>query len=282
MTTQPAARTGADYLNRTVRSMPPSGIRRFFDMLAEMTDVISLTIGEPDFTTPEPITRAAIESLERGETHYTANGGMIELRELIARTDAAERVAFFRDVLEPFARSIRGGVTFVRMVDGENRPVEQQPAGVSPTGATGFIHQAVESISEADRTLTGLQDSMLPVEVGDAALRSGLVEVRDRYGDFPSGRATCCARWVAERRCWRQASVAATSTARARAPWVSVSTGAWAAGDAGRPGARSSPWPWSSRPWRPGAPSGSAPSRRPPPPCRRPRRRTRGTRIRPG
>jgi aminotransferase len=66
--------------------MPPSGIRRFFDMLAEMKDVISLTIGEPDFTTPEPITRAAIASLEAGETHYTANGGMIELRELIAAT----------------------------------------------------------------------------------------------------------------------------------------------------------------------------------------------------
>ena len=64
--------------------MPPSGIRRFFDMLAEMKDVISLTIGEPDFTTPSAITRAAIESLEAGETHYTANGGMIELRELIA------------------------------------------------------------------------------------------------------------------------------------------------------------------------------------------------------
>ena len=64
--------------------MPPSGIRRFFDMLAEMKDVISLTIGEPDFTTPEPIIRAAIASLEAGETHYTANGGMIELRELIA------------------------------------------------------------------------------------------------------------------------------------------------------------------------------------------------------
>ncbi|MEO8510182.1 MAG: aminotransferase class I/II-fold pyridoxal phosphate-dependent enzyme [Chloroflexota bacterium] len=85
MTTQRAARTGAALLNTTVRSMPPSGIRRFFDMLAEMTDVISLTIGEPDFTTPDPITRAAIESLERGETHYTANGGIIELRQLISQ-----------------------------------------------------------------------------------------------------------------------------------------------------------------------------------------------------
>jgi aminotransferase len=72
------------FLSANVRDMPPSGIRRFFDMLNEMKDVISLTIGEPDFTTPEPITRAAIESLERGETHYTANGGIIELRELIA------------------------------------------------------------------------------------------------------------------------------------------------------------------------------------------------------
>jgi aminotransferase len=78
------SRPTSDFLSTTVRNMPPSGIRRFFDMLAEMKDVISLTIGEPDFTTPEPITRAAIDSLEAGETHYTANGGMIELRELIA------------------------------------------------------------------------------------------------------------------------------------------------------------------------------------------------------
>ena len=86
MTSQPVPtrRETADFLNDTVRSLPPSGIRRFFDILAEMKDVISLTIGEPDFTTPQGITRAAIESLEAGETHYTANGGMLELRELIA------------------------------------------------------------------------------------------------------------------------------------------------------------------------------------------------------
>jgi aminotransferase len=85
MTTQPSTRRApADFLNDTVRAIPPSGIRRFFDMLNEMKDVISLTIGEPDFTTPEHITAAAIRSLEAGETHYTANGGMIELRELIS------------------------------------------------------------------------------------------------------------------------------------------------------------------------------------------------------
>ncbi|HEX2193998.1 MAG TPA: aminotransferase class I/II-fold pyridoxal phosphate-dependent enzyme, partial [Candidatus Limnocylindria bacterium] len=80
----PGATSADRFLSATIRDMPPSGIRRFFDMLAEMRDVISLTIGEPDFTTPEPITRAAIDSLEAGETHYTANGGMIELREAIA------------------------------------------------------------------------------------------------------------------------------------------------------------------------------------------------------
>jgi aminotransferase len=84
--TDPAAER---FLSSVIRSMPPSGIRRFFDMLAEMRDVISLTIGEPDFTTPEPITRAAIASLQAGETHYTANGGMIELRELISDDLAA-------------------------------------------------------------------------------------------------------------------------------------------------------------------------------------------------
>jgi aminotransferase len=85
VTSQPGTRRAtADFLNDRVRAIPPSGIRRFFDMLAEMKDVISLTIGEPDFTTPEPIIRAAIDSLEAGETHYTANGGMLELRELVA------------------------------------------------------------------------------------------------------------------------------------------------------------------------------------------------------
>jgi aminotransferase len=86
----PVARPPADFLSTKIRDLPPSGIRRFFDMLAEMTDVISLTIGEPDFTTPDPITRAAIDSLEAGQTHYTANGGIFVLREMIV-ADLAHR-----------------------------------------------------------------------------------------------------------------------------------------------------------------------------------------------
>ncbi len=66
-----------------VSALPPSGIRKFFDIAAEMKDAISLGVGEPDFTTPWTIREAGIYSLEKGQTHYTANSGLIELREAI-------------------------------------------------------------------------------------------------------------------------------------------------------------------------------------------------------
>ncbi len=71
-------------LSEKVRSIPASGIRKFFDIAATMKDVISLGIGEPDFTAPEGAMRAAQRSLERGETHYTSNYGTLELRREIA------------------------------------------------------------------------------------------------------------------------------------------------------------------------------------------------------
>lgn len=71
-------------MSRTVQQIKPSGIRRFFDIAAEMKDVISLGVGEPDFKTPWAIRRAGIDSLEKGHTWYTANSGLIELRQEIA------------------------------------------------------------------------------------------------------------------------------------------------------------------------------------------------------
>ncbi len=71
-------------LNRTVREIPPSGIRRFFDIAAEMKDAISLGVGEPDFVTPWHIRDKGIHSLQKGQTHYTSNKGLIELREEIS------------------------------------------------------------------------------------------------------------------------------------------------------------------------------------------------------
>ncbi len=73
-----------NFVSERIASVPPSGIRRFFDIAATMEDVISLGIGEPDFTTPEPILQAGIEALRRGETHYTSNSGLMELRRAIA------------------------------------------------------------------------------------------------------------------------------------------------------------------------------------------------------
>lgn len=69
-----------DFINNTVRNLPPSGIRRFFNLAAEMKDVISLGVGEPDFLTPWNIREEAIYSLEKGRTVYTANAGLMELR----------------------------------------------------------------------------------------------------------------------------------------------------------------------------------------------------------
>ncbi|HID89755.1 MAG TPA: pyridoxal phosphate-dependent aminotransferase, partial [Anaerolineae bacterium] len=68
-----------NFVSQRIASVPPSGIRRFFDIAATMESVISLGIGEPDFTTPEPIVQAGIEALKRGETHYTSNSGLMEL-----------------------------------------------------------------------------------------------------------------------------------------------------------------------------------------------------------
>ncbi len=69
----------------SVREVPPSGIRKFFDIASELKDVISMSVGEPDFVTPWNIRQAAINSIELGETHYTSNSGTIRLRELIKR-----------------------------------------------------------------------------------------------------------------------------------------------------------------------------------------------------
>lgn len=73
------------FITKTVEEMPPSGIRKFFDIASEMKDVISLSVGEPDFVTPWNVREAAIASIERGYTHYTSNHGTPALRKLATR-----------------------------------------------------------------------------------------------------------------------------------------------------------------------------------------------------
>lgn len=73
----------SDMITPLVKNIPPSGIRKFFDLVNEMKDAISLSIGEPDFVTPWTIREAGIFSLEKGHTHYSPNAGFIELRKEI-------------------------------------------------------------------------------------------------------------------------------------------------------------------------------------------------------
>jgi len=73
------------FLNREVQEIKPSGIRRFFDIASEMDNVISLSIGEPDFSTPYHVRQEGIRTLEQGKTWYSPNRGFMELREEICR-----------------------------------------------------------------------------------------------------------------------------------------------------------------------------------------------------
>lgn len=73
-----------NFVSDRVQSIPPSGIRKFFDIAATMDDVISLGVGEPDFVTPAPLLGAGIHALKSGETHYTSNSGILELRQALS------------------------------------------------------------------------------------------------------------------------------------------------------------------------------------------------------
>jgi aminotransferase len=73
-----------DRISERARVIPPSGIRKFFDIVQTMDEVISLGVGEPDFVTPWNIREAAIYSIEQGKTSYTSNRGLQNLREALA------------------------------------------------------------------------------------------------------------------------------------------------------------------------------------------------------
>jgi aminotransferase len=124
----------AKYLSKRVVGLKPSGIRKFFDIAATMKDVISLGIGEPDFTTPKPILDAGVHSLQAGETHYTSNSGKMELRQGIAdnlqrlygvKYDAAQEIIATVGVSEALY------LTFVALLDPGDEVIIPTPCFVS-------------------------------------------------------------------------------------------------------------------------------------------------------
>ncbi len=93
-------------LSPIVSQLPPSGIRRFFDLASEMEDIISLGVGEPDFVTPWRVREACIYALERGYTTYTSNRGLLELRTAIA--NYLERFSLRYDPLQELMVTVGG------------------------------------------------------------------------------------------------------------------------------------------------------------------------------
>jgi len=122
------------YLSQRVVALKPSGIRKFFDIAATMKDVISLGIGEPDFTTPKPILDAGVRSLQAGETHYTSNSGKLELRQGIA--DNIQRLYGVKydpvnEVIATVGVSEALYLTFVALLDPGDEVIIPTPCFVS-------------------------------------------------------------------------------------------------------------------------------------------------------
>ena len=122
------------YLSQRVIGLKPSGIRKYFDIVATMKEVISLGIGEPDFVTPKPILEAGIRSLQSGETHYTSNSGKIELRQGIA--DNLERLYGVKydavtEIIATVGVSEALYLTFVAILDPGDEVIIPTPCFVS-------------------------------------------------------------------------------------------------------------------------------------------------------
>ena len=137
-------------LSERVRAVPPSGIRRFFDILATMDDVISLGVGEPDFDTPPQIVEAGVRSLRGGRTHYTSNYGTIELRRALAsHLDRRYGVAYDpqRELLITVGASEAVDLALRATCDPGDEVVLHEPSYVAYAPAVTFAGGIVRHVS---------------------------------------------------------------------------------------------------------------------------------------
>ena len=137
-------------LSERVRAVPPSGIRRFFDILATMDDVISLGVGEPDFDTPPQIVEAGVRSLRGGRTHYTSNYGTIELRRALAtHLDRRYGVAYDpeRELLITVGASEAVDLALRATCDPGDEVVLHEPSYVAYAPAVTFAGGVVRHVS---------------------------------------------------------------------------------------------------------------------------------------
>lgn len=176
-----------NFVSQSVRSLRPSGIRKYFDIAATMDDVISLSIGEPDFATPEHITEHAITSLRNGQTGYTSNSGTLELRHAIAdyierlyglRYDPVEQVLVTVGVSEAFWLAMRA------VLDPGDEVLVVEPCFVANPAAVemaGGIPVMVPTYVEDDFQVRG--------ETLEAAITARTKAILISYPNNPTGAA---------------------------------------------------------------------------------------------
>ncbi len=130
-----------EMIKPSVRNMPPSGIRKYFDLLNEMKDAISLGVGEPDFVTPWSIREAGIYSLEKGHTHYSSNPGFIELRRQIANyVDRKYNVKYdpAKEIVVTVGASEGIDIALRALTGSGDEVIIPEPSFVSYKGCTAF------------------------------------------------------------------------------------------------------------------------------------------------
>lgn len=131
------------FIAATVRAIPRSGIRDFFDIVQRMKDVISLGVGEPDFVTPWHIREAAIYALERGRTSYTSNLGLLKLREAIAaslREHFAVEYDPHNEVLVAVGVSEAMDIAFRALINPGDEVLYHEPCYVSYAPGIAMTH----------------------------------------------------------------------------------------------------------------------------------------------
>ena len=132
-----------DPLSNTIKDIKPSGIRKFFDIVSEMKDAISLGVGEPDFDTPWHIREEGIYSLERGKTFYTSNTGLKELRVEISKY-LERKINVTYDPLSEIIVTVGGSeaidLAFRAMLDPGDEVLVPQPSYVSYVPCVELTH----------------------------------------------------------------------------------------------------------------------------------------------
>ena len=159
-------------ISRRVQAVAPSGIRRFFDMILTMDDVISLGVGEPDFATPWGIREAAIHSVERGHTHYTSNHGLFELRQLLS-DDLKRRYGLEYDPRDELL--ITAGVSegldlaMRAILDPGDEVIVPEPSYVSYGPCVTLAGGTVVPVATTERNGFRVTAEQIDAAVGDAA-----------------------------------------------------------------------------------------------------------------